>query len=418
MDKVALIMFIVVIALAFMRKINAGILAIAVGAVAVRIFSMSDKNLLDGISGSMFATLVGINLLFAIVNNTGALDLLARKIVSISGKRNWILPIAIYMASFIIAAMTGAIPALAIIPVLAVSVAIEAGYNPIMLGMVGACGWSAGRMTPITPEGVIITAAADKAGLQNVMFPIMVCQIFATIIGCIILYFVFKGYKVKVAEGYLENKVVERFNTKQLISLGSVVIMLGLIVFLKLNVSVAAFSVVAVLLLFNIADESACIKVMPWGTIILVLGVGALLSVVDAVGGLQLFSNALAKLMNSTTAAPFMGISAGLLSMVSSSTGVVYPTMMPMCADIAAQVGNVNPIALMSAVGLGSSLTGVSPLSVAGALILSAMANNEKYSSKEQQGKVFVQLFAVSISSLILVVGASFFFNTIVNFMR
>jgi len=175
---------------------------------------------------------------------------------------------------------------------------------------------------------------------------------------------------------------------------------------------------VAVLLLFNIADESACIKVMPWGTIILVLGVGALLSVVDAVGGLQLFSNALAKLMNSTTAAPFMGISAGLLSMVSSSTGVVYPTMMPMCADIAAQVGNVNPIALMSAVGLGSSLTGVSPLSVAGALILSAMANNEKYSSKEQQGKVFVQLFAVSISSLILVVGASFFFNTIVNFMR
>ena len=78
-------------------------------------------------------------------------------------------------------------------------------------------------------------------------------------------------------------------------------------------------------------------------------------------------SNALAKIMTKGTATPFMGISAALLSLVSSALGVVYPTMMPMCADIAAQVGGVNPVALMAAVGAGGSLSGISPLSTGGA---------------------------------------------------
>ena len=79
MDVVALILFLVVIIIAFIKKMNVGVLALAVGVIAVRIFGMTDKDLIAGISTSMFATLVGITLLFAIINTTGALDLLARK---------------------------------------------------------------------------------------------------------------------------------------------------------------------------------------------------------------------------------------------------------------------------------------------------------------------------------------------------
>ncbi len=42
---------------------------------------MDDKELYGAISNSMFTTLVGITLLFAIVNSTGALKLVAEKIV-------------------------------------------------------------------------------------------------------------------------------------------------------------------------------------------------------------------------------------------------------------------------------------------------------------------------------------------------
>lgn len=80
MDLLALVLFIVTIVLAFIRKVNIGILAIAVGAIAVRIFGLTDKQLISGISSSMFCTLVGITFLFAVVKSTGALDLLAEKI--------------------------------------------------------------------------------------------------------------------------------------------------------------------------------------------------------------------------------------------------------------------------------------------------------------------------------------------------
>ena len=94
-DLIALLIFLGVIILAFVRKINVGILAIAAGVIAVRLFGMTDKDLIGGISASMFVTLVGITLLFATINATGALDLLARKIIAMAGSRVWIIPIVI-----------------------------------------------------------------------------------------------------------------------------------------------------------------------------------------------------------------------------------------------------------------------------------------------------------------------------------
>ncbi len=120
----------------------------------------------------------------------------------------------------------------------------------------------------------------------------------------------------------------------------------------------------------------------------MVLGVGAMMTIVDVAGGIDLMSNALSSLMNSKTATPIMSISAGLMSMVSSALAVVYPTMMPMCVDIAKAVGGVDPLALIAAVGVGGSLAGVSPLSTGGALILAAMGSSKKDFNKEEQNKV------------------------------
>lgn len=125
-DIISLVIFIAVILLAFFRKVNVGIVALTAGVIAVRVFGMNDKALIAGISASMFTTLVGITLLFAAVTQTGALDLLARKIIAMAGNRMWIIPIAVYIAGFIVAGVgPGAIPALAIIPALAAVIAVE-----------------------------------------------------------------------------------------------------------------------------------------------------------------------------------------------------------------------------------------------------------------------------------------------------
>lgn len=420
LDILSLIIFIAVIIIAFIRKNNVGVIALAVGVIAVRLFGMADKNLLSGVSASMFITLFGITLLFEIINQTGALDLLAKKIVGAAGQRLWLIPISLYVAGFIIAGVgPGAVPALAIIPALGVSVAIQVGFDPVMLALIGECGLMAGRMTPITPEAAVITAAAEGAGISNVIPTILVCQTLVTAVFSVVIWFAFKGHKVKAPLGNISEAKTEKFSVKQIVSLCGILAMLVLIIFVKVNIGLAALFVAAVLVVFGVADDGVCIKKLPWGTISMVLGVGALLDVVNAVGGIDLLSNGMSKIMNSVTATPIMGISAGLLSLVSSALGVVYPTMMPMSADIAAQVGNVNPVALMAAVGAGGSLAGVSPLSTGGALILAALGTNLKSFSKEDENKRFIQLFVYSgIGLLVIALVSGLFYNVLANLLH
>ena len=136
-------------------------------------------------------------------------------------------------------------------------------------------------------------------------------------------------------------------------------------------------------------------------------------------GGISLMTDALASVMNSLSATPLMGLSAGLLSLVSSALSVVYPTMMPMCADLAAQVGGVNPVALMSAVAAGGALAGTSPMSTGGALIMGALGSELKDEfTKEYQNKVFVQLLIVSfVNVVVLMICGLVFYNPLANLL-
>ncbi|MGB7605876.1 MAG: SLC13 family permease [Lutisporaceae bacterium] len=409
-NLLTLILFIVVVLVGFFKKMNVGILAIAVAVIAGRVFGVSDKEIISSFSVSLFVTLVGITLLFAVVNQTGALELCARKVVSLAGNRVWIIPIFIYVAGFAIAACgPGAIPSLAIIPPIAVSLALAVGYNPVMLALIGEAGLMAGRMTSITPEGVLITGLASEQGITNVMNSVLISNTITTVLFSLVLYFAYKGFKVKSAGVTLSIKDTDKFTSKQIISLLGMVAMLVLIIFFKVNVGLAAFFVGVTLIFFNVADETKCIKSVPWGTVLLVMGVGVLMNIVNKSGGIELLSNALANVMTPKTAAPIMGISAGLMSWVSSALGVVYPTLVPTVGAIANSVGGgVSPIALISAIGAGGSCAGISPISTGGALILTALASNKPNFSKEEQSKVFVELFLWAVGALALIAFLAF----------
>lgn len=405
----SLVLFIITIVVAFIRKNNIGILAMAVGTAAVHIFGLSEKQLIGGLNISLFATLVGITLLFAIVTRSGALDLLARKIVSLAGRRLWMIPILIFMAGFAISASgPGGIPALAIIPPMAVALAFKVGYNPVMLVLIGINGMTCGRFSGITPESAVILGAVGNTNLTGVIPGIFINIIMTAVIFAALLYFGFGGYKVKFDPAAADEAEPEAFNTKQLICLGSILVMLILIVFVKVNIALSAFSVAALLLIFHMDEDAGAIKAVPWGTILMVICVGALLNVVNQVGGIKIMNDALASIMTPATAAPIIGVSAGLLSLVSSALGVVYPTMMPMCLDIAEQIGGVNPVTLMSAVAAGGTLAGTSPMSTGGALIIAAIASQDPHFTKEKSNKVFVQLIILSAASMALLVVLGF----------
>jgi len=196
------------------------------------------------------------------------------------------------------------------------------------------------------------------------------------------------------------------------IALFAVVAMLVAVVGFGFNVGLVSFLIAALLFIFNIADDNASIKGIPWGTIIMILGVGILMSVVSEAGGITLLTGLLSKVMNSKTVAPLSGITAGLMSLVSSGLGVVYPTLIPIASDLVSSVGGGNPVAVISAIVAGGSLSGLSPISTAGALTLGAMATMKTDMTKEEQSKGFFQLLIIAVVAMIWVpISAALFAN-------
>lgn len=409
----SLILFVAAIIIAFFRKNNIGVLAMTLGTIGIRFFGISDKQFIAGINIGLFTTLVGITLLFAIVIQTGVLDLIAKKIVGLAGKRIWLLPILIGLTGFILVGIgPGGVPVLAIIPPLAVSIARQTGYNPLMMALIGIMAMTPGRFSPLTPEGAIIISALEKSGLsQLAILAIIINTILTSLVVCLVLFVLFGGHKVKAKKDMEIMAVTEKFTSNQLKALGAIVLMLVLIIFGKVNIGLAALSCAAILLFFRVADDASCIKAMPWNTILMVLFVGTLLRVVDKMGGISLMRDALASIMSPSTAASLTGFSAGLLSLVSSALSVVYPTMMPICVDLANQIGGTHPVALMSAVAEGGALAGTSPMSTGGALILAALGGElKKEFTKEYQNKVFAQLLLVSGINLVVLLICAFIF--------
>ena len=98
----------------------------------------------------------------------------------------------------------------------------------------------------------------------------------------------------------------------------------------------------------------------------------------------------------------------------SSALGVVFPTMIPTVGTIVEQVGgNVSGIELITAIGIAASFAGLSPASTGGALILASYVSNTKC-GKEEQNRLFLKLFTMSVLAVILV--ALFSITTLYTF--
>lgn len=411
MDVISIIVFIVLIALAFWRKVNMGVLAFAAALVLGRVLGMTDKEIIGTLSSSLFVTLSGITLLFSVVNSTGAFDMLSKKIVALAGHRIWVLPIIAYLLGFSLSAIgPGAIPPTTLVVTLTVSIAISAGYSPIMMGVIGGCGLMGGRVCAWTPEGTLVSTLAAEQGLESgVILPVFAFQVITTIIYAAVLYFAFKGFRVKAAPGSV---VIEKAKAtrKQLIALATVVVMLVLVMGFDFDVGLISYVLAGLLFLFDLADDGKSIKAVPWHTILMILGVGVLMSVISEAGGIDLLCNALSNVMSPSTVAPFTGITAGIMSLVSSGFGVVYPTLVPMASELVASVGGGDPVAVIAAVIAGGSLAGFSPMSTCGALTLSTMSTIKTDMTKVEQDRSFVTMIVVAVGAIVWVGVSTFLF--------
>lgn len=396
---VSLIVLLLAIVIGFARNANVGILCVGFSMILSIVYKIDIKEVIAGLSSSLFIQMVGITYLFAIIQGNGTLELLARKMVRLVGTKTHLIPFVMYILGFIVCAIgPGAIPSLAIIPVIAIPVAVSAGVNPIMTAIIGDLGVMSGRMSPLTPESAVVRELMKQQGLEANTIPIMICLTFTALICVVLVYIYYKGWKVEKVETTTKEKLPS-FEPKQWLSiLGLVVLAVGAL-FFSWNVGFTGFLVGSILIVLGCANEKKAISAIPWNVILMVLGVGILMNVITVSGGINIMVAALEKVMNKTIAAMVMGVVAGIMSFFSSGLGVVFPTLIPTAAGLSGGLG-VSAIELVSVIVIGGTVAGFTPVSTTGALIMAGVSQQKDAEEKFPQNRMFIELFSVSFIAL------------------
>lgn len=396
---VSLIVLLLAIIIGFARNANVGILCVGFSMILSIVYKVDIKTVIAGLSSSLFIQMVGITYLFAIIQGNGTLELLARKMVRLVGTKTHLIPFVMYILGCIVCAIgPGAIPSLAIIPVIAIPVAVSAGVNPIMTAIIGDLGVMSGRMSPLTPESAVVRELMKQQGLEANTIPIMICLTFTALICVVLVDIYYKGWKVEKVEATTKEKLPS-FEPKQWLSiLGLVVLAVGAL-FFSWNVGFTGFLVGSILIVLGCADEKKAISAIPWNVILMVLGVGILMNVITISGGIDIMVAALEKVMNKTIAAMVMGVVAGIMSFFSSGLGVVFPTLIPTAAGLSGGLG-VSAIELVSVIVIGGTVAGFTPVSTTGALIMAGVSQQKDAEEKFPQNRMFIELFSVSFIAL------------------
>lgn len=406
---ISLVALAVAIAIGYFKGSNVGIICLAFAMVLSLVSGdIRTADLIKGFSSSLLIQMVGVTYLFAIVNANGTLELAAKKAVGLLGKNRAFIPVVMFLLGAVLSGIgPGAIPCLAIIPVIAIPVAVSSGINPIMLAIIGDLGVQATRMSPLTPEAAVVNDLMLKQNITGGTVPIIWAMVVTCVILAVCVYIYYKGWKTdnEVAES---TQKLPPLNVHQIESLIGLLVLAVGVLFLKWNVGFTGFTVGSVLVFLGAGDDGKAMKMIPWNVIFMVMGVGVLMSIVGKSGGISLLVAGLEKIMNQKTASSVMGFAAGIMSFFSSGLGVVFPTLIPTAGGIAASSG-ADAVEICAAVVSGGTFTGYSPISTAGALIMAGVWQQKDAEKKFSQNRIFIELFAISFIALIVLVALAYF---------
>ena len=134
--------------------------------------------------------------------------------------------------------------------------------------------------------------------------------------------------------------------TANTLTLAAIAGVLALVLFSGANVGMAAF-IGAILLTFTrIADEKRAIQQMPWRVIMMVSGVTVLIARLERAQGIDLLVSLVARFSTAETVTAVVAFLTGIISVYSSTSGVVLPAFLPMVPGLAQPLGGVDPVAI------------------------------------------------------------------------
>lgn len=342
------------------------------------------RNVFDGYPVDLFLTLAGVSLLFTQAHLNGTLDKLAHAAVGVCRGNVGMIPWMFFLLSAGFAmAGAGNIASAALIAPTAMAIASKARIPGALMAILVGHGAIAGALSPISPTGIIAEKQMAKIFLAGHGTEMFLHNLLANLAVAVLGFVLFGGMPL-FSRWYNANEVVageapkeRRLEPRHWATLGLIGALMIAVLVWKVNVGMGAFACAVFLALTGLADDDDAVKKMPWSVILMVCGVNVLTALLEETGGTKLFAALVVRVSNEDTAPAIFGFVAAIVSVYSSTSGVVLPAFLPMVKDVADQLPGSDPLALALAVIVAGHLVDSSPLSTIGALCVSSAGPEE-----------------------------------------
>jgi di/tricarboxylate transporter len=372
-------LFVAIVVSCFTR-LNVGVLAVAFAwIVGVYFGGMRLEDVVAGFPIQLFLTLVGVTLLFTQAQLNGTLDQMAHRSVRLCRGNTGLIPVTFFLLGLGIASLgPGNVATAAMLAPMAMAVAMQARIPPFLMALMVGMGAQAGALSPFAPTGIIVNGLMDKIALSGYEWRTYWSNAAAHAGLAFGGYLLLGGMKLFGSEYSGATNAVPESQPVGAAHWVTLSVILGVIVsvlFLGANIGMAAFAGAVVLAAIRVADHEQAVRRMPWTPIVMVSGVTVLIALLDKTGGLDLFTAMLAAIASRETVTAAVAFVTAVISVYSSTSGVVLPAFLPTIPGLVMRLGGGDPISIATSMNVGAHLVDMSPLSTTGAMCLAGITD-------------------------------------------
>lgn len=369
----------VTIVLSCVTRVNPGVVAV-VFAWLIGVYigpawgkPMDVKTVAAGFPIELFLTLLGVTLLFAQAQGNGTLDRVVSAALRGCRGNVGLMPVMFFGLALVIASIgAGNIASAALVAPMAMAVADRAAIPPFLMTIMVAHGAVAGALSPIAPTGIIANGLMARMGMSGFERQTFLYNLAANAAVAVAGYLLFGGWRLfgrtSHADPPIDGDAASSLAWRHVLTLGVIAALIVGVVGFDVHVGMGALAGASLLTLAGAADERGAFRAMPWGVIVMVCGVTVLTSLLEKTGGIDLFTTLLVKFSTHRTVTGVIAFVTGLVSVYSSTSGVVLPAFLPSVPGLVEKLGGGSPLAIASSILIGGHLVDVSPLSTIGAL--------------------------------------------------
>ena len=361
-------------------RLNVGILAVAFAwIVGVYFGGMRLEDIVAGFPVQLFLTLVGVTLLFTQAQLNGTLDQVAHRSVRLCRGNTGLIPVTFFLLGLGIASLgPGNVATAAMLAPMAMAVAARARIPPFLMALMVGMGAQAGALSPFAPTGIIVNGIMAKINLAGYEWRSYWSNAAAHAGLAFAGYAVLGGVRLFRSEYSGSADDMPESTPVSAAHWITLAVILGVIVsvlFLAANIGMAAFAGAVILAAIRVADHEQAVRRMPWTPIVMVSGVTVLIALLEKTGGLDLFTAMLARIATENTVTAAVAFVTAVISVYSSTSGVVLPAFLPTIPGLVMRLGGGDPISIATSMNVGAHLVDMSPLSTTGAMCLAGITD-------------------------------------------